>query len=456
MCAEEYGLKLRNTCHFFISKKSLVIEVQFFNISVPNLFSLGEVSWSIFRNFFFRVRPATKRGNSATYPHTIRNSSSNGSFNLDGNITLDCIFNCIGFCLSGICIPNPPIAPVSLPHDDNSSDTTIQINLHHGDRLTPSLIIAVVSAVAGSFALLLTLYAYLRFRRRTLRQQRNPGSEAAADALNDNDDEIGGDLPPGGEIEHHIWYIRTQGLDDSTIASITSWIYKSSDSLIDSKDCSVFFGEFYDGELVRLLPKCSYAFHLPCIDRWLRSHVNCPLCPLCRAPIVSPATATVLAPSPASPATAVISDPADPVIGSPAQLETSQIEALPWENVSEDFEVGIVTQPSGVSSSRPSTSQLPPNSLEEEDNLQPIRRSVSMDNFSLDVIISHGSRTGEYSIASNREKPRGFLKGSLSRKLHTEMDGSLSVQSSRWFFPRVPVYKRTVPPRSTQIQNRRA
>ncbi|XP_020597974.1 E3 ubiquitin-protein ligase RING1-like [Phalaenopsis equestris] len=107
----------------------------------------------------------------------------------------------------------------------------------------------------------------------------------------------GGVLPLGGKIEHHIWYIRTQGLDDSTIASITSWIYKSSDSLIDSKDCSVFFGEFYDGELVRLLPKCSHAFHLPCIDKWLKSHGNCPLC---RAPIVSPATATVLAPSPAS------------------------------------------------------------------------------------------------------------------------------------------------------------
>ncbi|KAK9930380.1 hypothetical protein M0R45_027419 [Rubus argutus] len=33
-----------------------------------------------------------------------------------------------------------------------------------------------------------------------------------------------------------------------------------------------------------LLPKCSHAFHINCIDTWLRSHTNCPLC---RAYIVS-------------------------------------------------------------------------------------------------------------------------------------------------------------------------
>ena len=27
-----------------------------------------------------------------------------------------------------------------------------------------------------------------------------------------------------------------------------------------------------------LLPKCNHAFHISCIDTWLRSHTNCPLC----------------------------------------------------------------------------------------------------------------------------------------------------------------------------------
>ncbi|KAF1865942.1 hypothetical protein Lal_00041723 [Lupinus albus] len=37
-------------------------------------------------------------------------------------------------------------------------------------------------------------------------------------------------------------------------------------------------------EILRLLPKCHHAFHLPCIDTWLASHTNCPMC---RAPIVT-------------------------------------------------------------------------------------------------------------------------------------------------------------------------
>lgn len=43
-------------------------------------------------------------------------------------------------------------------------------------------------------------------------------------------------------------------------------------------DCSVCLSEFDKGEMVRLLPKCAHIFHVNCIDVWLRSNVNCPLC----------------------------------------------------------------------------------------------------------------------------------------------------------------------------------
>jgi hypothetical protein len=48
-------------------------------------------------------------------------------------------------------------------------------------------------------------------------------------------------------------------------------------------DCAVCFGEFSDWELVRLLPRCTHPFHAPCIDTWLRAHVNCSIC---RSPVV--------------------------------------------------------------------------------------------------------------------------------------------------------------------------
>lgn len=60
--------------------------------------------------------------------------------------------------------------------------------------------------------------------------------------------------------------------------------YRKNDVLIDGTDCLVCLSEFQENEVLRLLPKCNHAFHIPCIDTWLRSHTNCPLC---RAGILS-------------------------------------------------------------------------------------------------------------------------------------------------------------------------
>lgn len=83
--------------------------------------------------------------------------------------------------------------------------------------------------------------------------------------------------------DHPIWYIRTVGLEQSVIDSIAVFKYNKGDGLIEGTDCSVCLSEFEDDESLRLLPKCSHAFHITCIDTWLRSHKNCPLC---RAPVV--------------------------------------------------------------------------------------------------------------------------------------------------------------------------
>ncbi|KAH0775626.1 hypothetical protein KY290_007037 [Solanum tuberosum] len=88
----------------------------------------------------------------------------------------------------------------------------------------------------------------------------------------------------GPILDHPIWYIRTVGLGQDVIDSISVFKYKKDEFLIDGSDCSVCLTEFEEDESLRLLPKCSHAFHIPCIDTWLRSHKNCPLC---RAPIVS-------------------------------------------------------------------------------------------------------------------------------------------------------------------------
>ena len=43
-------------------------------------------------------------------------------------------------------------------------------------------------------------------------------------------------------------------------------------------ECAVCLSVFEEGEDVRKLPKCKHSFHAPCIDMWLYSHSDCPLC----------------------------------------------------------------------------------------------------------------------------------------------------------------------------------
>jgi hypothetical protein len=87
-------------------------------------------------------------------------------------------------------------------------------------------------------------------------------------------------------IDHPIWLIRTIGLQQSVIDSITVFKYRKNEGLFDGTECSVCLGEFQEEESLKLLPKCSHAFHVPCIDTWLKSHKNCRLC---RAPVVNDA-----------------------------------------------------------------------------------------------------------------------------------------------------------------------
>ncbi|XP_010549745.1 PREDICTED: RING-H2 finger protein ATL52-like [Tarenaya hassleriana] len=72
--------------------------------------------------------------------------------------------------------------------------------------------------------------------------------------------------------------VAVDGLDEALIKSIQVYKYRKSDGLVDCSACSVCLSEFQEDESLRLLPKCNHAFHVPCIDTWLKSHSNCPLC----------------------------------------------------------------------------------------------------------------------------------------------------------------------------------
>jgi hypothetical protein len=232
----------------------------------------------------------------------------------------------------GVCYelaePPPPPIPV-LPRAPPDAD-----------RHAPVRLLLTVSLLSAFLFLSLALATLFLYRRR-----------AAAGALPD-DDWLGGGDEEGDGVVHHVWYIGTAGLDDATIASIATVEYRG--GVGRGGDCAVCLGEFTDGELVRLLPRCAHPFHAPCIDTWLRAHVRCPIC---RSPVV-----VVPSDLPAAEPEASEGQVLD-------EMSVSELESQHAEG-SEDSEVSLDTQNEDTEAAADDSGRVTPN---------PIRRSASMD-----------------------------------------------------------------------------
>ncbi|KAF3774404.1 RING-H2 finger protein [Nymphaea thermarum] len=73
---------------------------------------------------------------------------------------------------------------------------------------------------------------------------------------------------------------ENRGLEEYVIQSIPVFNFKRKDCFLceDSYECAVCLNQFEEGEKLRILPKCSHAFHIDCVDTWLQTHSNCPIC----------------------------------------------------------------------------------------------------------------------------------------------------------------------------------
>lgn len=161
--------------------------------------------------------------------------------------------------------PPPPPPPLSAAHHSSSIG-----------HISPYLIIS-FSFLAG----VLVLVCYFVVIARSCPSWCSRRNNGPAPSLSDGTDQ---EFLDEAQVDHPVWFITTVGLQQSIISSIAVCKYKKGEGLIEGTECSVCLNEFQEGETLRLLPKCSHAFHIPCIDTWLRSHTNCPLC---RANIVT-------------------------------------------------------------------------------------------------------------------------------------------------------------------------
>ncbi|GMJ06035.1 hypothetical protein HRI_004272700 [Hibiscus trionum] len=154
------------------------------------------------------------------------------------------------------CYIYPPPPPVDFTADNDS-----------GPNFSP-LVIAIIGILASAF-LLVSYYTIISSYCGNVDSTSRRENDHETDEVMEDDH---------NSSVHEPWQISSTGLDEALIKSITAFKYKKGDGLVDGTDCSVCLNEFQDEESLRLLPTCSHAFHLPCIDTWLRSHSNCPLC----------------------------------------------------------------------------------------------------------------------------------------------------------------------------------
>ena len=181
-------------------------------------------------------------------------------------------------CSQGLCsmycpqwcyfiFPPPPPFDLAGPSEDDSS----------GHVFSP-LVIAIIGVLATAF-LLVSYYTFISKYCGTFSSLRgrffgsSPGGGSRSGGGN------GSGSGHGQSRSQESWNVSpSSGLDETLINKITVCKYRRGDGFVHTTDCSVCLGEFHDGESLRLLPKCSHAFHQQCIDTWLKSHSNCPLC----------------------------------------------------------------------------------------------------------------------------------------------------------------------------------
>ncbi|XP_042060838.1 RING-H2 finger protein ATL2-like [Salvia splendens] len=77
--------------------------------------------------------------------------------------------------------------------------------------------------------------------------------------------------------DHRLRPVPSPPPPPAAVSSLPTFLYKL-EIQESPPECAVCLSEFEEGETGRILPECKHSFHVDCIDAWLRSHPQCPIC----------------------------------------------------------------------------------------------------------------------------------------------------------------------------------
>ncbi|KAK7277534.1 hypothetical protein RJT34_22549 [Clitoria ternatea] len=147
------------------------------------------------------------------------------------------------------------------------------IKTHHppqpasSDYAFPIFVIVVLSILA-TVLLLLSYFTFLT-KYCSNWHQVNPTRWISTLRARQNDD-------PFIAFSPAMW---NRGLDESVIREIPTFQFIKGEGEDRSVyGCVVCLNEFKEQDVLKVLPNCNHAFHLDCIDIWLQTNSNCPLC----------------------------------------------------------------------------------------------------------------------------------------------------------------------------------
>ncbi|KAL7146975.1 hypothetical protein ABFS83_06G077800 [Erythranthe nasuta] len=124
-----------------------------------------------------------------------------------------------------------------------------------GTGLVLKLIICLIAA--ASAAVVVTVYHCITAKQHTHHRRRDPT------------------VPPPDMTT--AYDLETMSMENSVAELLPARKFEKG-VVEDDASCAICLCEFEDGEEVRTLPECAHSFHAPCIDMWLYSHSNCPVC----------------------------------------------------------------------------------------------------------------------------------------------------------------------------------
>ncbi|CAK7333515.1 unnamed protein product [Dovyalis caffra] len=173
----------------------------------------------------------------------------------------------------------PPLPPssISSPYTTNTASFHKDSNpSSSGSRISPAILFVIV-ILAVLFFISGLLHLLVRFLIK------HPTSSASSQS--NRNPEISGSDALQRQLQQ-LFHLHDSGLDQGFIDALPVFQYKEIVGLKEPFDCAVCLCEFSEKDKLRLLPMCSHAFHINCIDTWLLSNSTCPLC---RGTLFSPA-----------------------------------------------------------------------------------------------------------------------------------------------------------------------